>query len=729
MAKFHLWSLPLLIGLWAVPGISFGQEGIPGFSPTPEQIQKAKDLLKQPAPSETSKETPAVSEKATPPEEIPSGPSEQKPSAFEAYVQSKSSQGISTQIQQFGYDLFQRPPSTFAPAEAVPVGPDYLLGPGDELRIILWGKVNAEYSIAIDREGKINLPQIGVVPLSGLSFSEAKEFLEKEFGRYYKPSEVKMNVSMGKLRSIRVFVVGKAQRPGSYTLSSFSTLINALFAAGGPSKIGTMRDIQVKRGGESIIHFDLYDFLLKGDKTKDIRLMPEDVIFIPPAGPLVGVAGNVKSPAIYELKGPIGPQELIEMSGGLNEIAFKNRVQIHRIVENSRVIVFESNLEEVRTGEIRIQSGDLIMIFPVVQDRRMVRLSGAVQMEGEFGVTPGMTVKDLISVAGGLKYYAYSQEAELTRVTPTLEGPKTEKIMIHLEKALAGDPAANIPIKEDDYLFIRAVPEWDLYQTVAIRGEVKFPGTYTIKKGETLSSLIERAGGYTDRAYLKGATFTRESVRKLQQVQLDEAIDRLEQQLLSQTASTIEAALTPEAAVQLKAAMEQRRTLIAKMRAAKAKGRISIELNDLEKLKGSVSDLTLEEGDILFIPERPQQIQVIGAVYNQTAFMYTPEWSVSTYLKKAGGMTRDAEESELFILKVDGTAISKSESPGFMSLRWDSENHRWVGGGFMSSSLDPGDTVVVPEKVEHIVWLREIKDITQILFQIALATGVVVALF
>ncbi|MFQ5949187.1 MAG: SLBB domain-containing protein, partial [Nitrospiria bacterium] len=316
----------------------------------------------------------------------------------------------------------------------------------------------------------------------------------------------------------------------------------------------------------------------------------------------------------------------------------------------------------------------------------------------------------------GLKREAFPLEAEMTRVTPTLEGPLTEKIMVNPEKALEGDPQYDLPLEEDDYLFVRTVPEWTLYRTVQIEGEVRFPGTYTIQKGESLSSLIARAGGFTDKAYLKGTVFTRESVRRLQQRQLDEAIDRLEQQLLSQSAKTIETALSPEAAAQEEAAMGQRKALIGKMRAARAKGRIALHLDPLETFKGAPSDLVLEDGDRIIIPERPQQIQVIGAVYNQTAFIFDSDLKVSRYLRNAGGMTEEAEEDNLYILKVDGSAVSRRQG-GF----------GW--GGIMSSRLDPGDTIVVPEKIERISYLREAKDITQILFQIATTAGVLIVAF
>ncbi len=684
----------------------------PGISHASEQVKPGPAALSSHVQIPSAEGRNAVAQAISP-----------ETSAFEEYASGKK-----LDIKQFGYDLFAGAPSTFAPVETVPVGPDYVLGPGDQLLISVWGKVNGEYPLQLDREGKVNLPLTGVMNLGGMTFAEAKSFLDKELSRYYQPSEVKMNVSMGALRTIRVFVVGKARSPGSYTLSSLSTLINALFAAGGPSKVGTMRDIQVKRGGQTIVHFDLYDLLLRGDKTNDIRLMPEDVIFIPPVSPLVGISGAVKSPAIYELKGEATVGDLVQMAGGLNDIAFTGRLQIDRIVDNNKDVIIESSLDDPAALSTRLTPGDLISVFSIVSDTKFVRLYGAVHRDGAYGIGSGMTVKDLISMAGGLKYFAYTEEAELTRVTPTQKGPVTEKIRINLKRALEGDPKDNIQLKNDDFLLVRPVPEWEVYRTVTISGEVRFPGKYTVLKGETLSSLIERAGGYTEDAYLKGAVFTRESVKELQQKQLNEAIDRFEQAIMQESIALTESALTPEEAKQQAEALGQRRALLAKMRGARAKGRISIRLAELDKLKGSSSDMVLEDGDAITIPQTPSQVQVIGAVYNQTAFIYSPDGSVSGYLKKAGGLTGDADDSEIYILKVDGTAISKRESSGWL-MHWDQETNRWAGGGFMSARLDPGDTVVVPEKIEKIFWLKEVKDITQILYQIAVTAGVLIVAF
>lgn len=637
-------------------------------------------------------------------------------SVFEAYVNETAGPytDIHKPLRQFGYDIFSRR-ADFDATRLMPVGPDYLLGPGDEIKVNIWGKVSANIAVPIDRDGMINLGEFGTLHMAGLTFSEAKDFLLQELSRYYKTSEVKMNVSLGALSSMRVFVVGKAASPGSYTVSSMSTLLNALITAGGPGRNGSLRDIKVIRNGQTVTVFDAYDLLLKGDKSKDIRLRPDDVIFIPSIGPMVAVSGFVKSPGIYEFKGEATLKDAIEISGGRSDLAFSGRARIDRISEDGRIISIESTLDG-NSNDMQLRPGDVISVFEAVLDKKVVMLAGAVKREGTYSVGEELTVKGLIGLAGGLKSYAYNKQAELTRVTPTPTGPETKKILINLDQALSGDPEHDLKLAENDYLFIRTVPEWELYRTVVISGEVRFPGTYTIEKGETINALISRAGGFTEKAYLNGAFFTRASVRTQQQLQIEEFANRLEYELISSSTESMAATLDPQAAAQLKIASEQKKALITKIRTAKATGRVAIELEPFDRFKGSPGDIALEEGDKLHIPENPAQVQVMGSVYNQTSFIYSPGSSVSDYLKKAGGFTRNADDDEMYILKVNGMAISKRNSSGWL-------------GGFNSKRLDPGDTIVVPEKIEKVVWLREVKDITQILYQIAVTAGVLIVAF
>jgi protein involved in polysaccharide export with SLBB domain len=686
----------------------------------PASGQQISPTIQVPQPQPAQQ---AIPQQLTPP--LPQKPQIEKLSEFEQYISGAAPSTVSTAIRQFGYDLFLQPPSTFAPVEKVPVGPDYVLGPGDEIKITIWGKVEGQWSVVVDRDGNITLPKAGIIGVTGLTFKELKELLYKEFSKYFTGFE--MNVSMGALRTIRVYVVGNAERPGAYTVSSLSTLVNALFEAGGPSKTGTMRDIQVKRNGKTIINFDMYDFLLKGDKTKDVRLMPEDVIFIPPVGPLAAIAGSVNNPAIYEIKGEKRISELIEMAGGLSTVAFKGRVQIERIIDGRKQVVFESEMDAIKDKDLAIQPGDVLKIFQVVQDKKVVRLTGAVQREGEYGFSQGMTVKDLLLMAGGLKYYAYNKDAELTRVHVTDKGPTTEKIMINLEKALEGDPNSNISLKENDYLFVRTVPEWKLYQTATINGETMFPGTYTIKKGERLSSLIERAGGYTDRAYLRGVVFIRERVRELQQKSLEEMIMRLERELLAESSVQVSTAVSPEEIQAKKVEIESKQKFIESLKKVKATGRMSVRIAHLRLLKGSEYDIELEEGDRLFIPSVNSVVNVVGSVMSQGSFIYSDKLDYKEYIEMTGGYSRYADTDNVYVLKVDGTA--KKLSRGF--LNWNPFKSRWEVSAFGEEikEIEPGDTIVVPEKLERIAWLREIKDITQILMQMAVTAGVVIKLF
>jgi protein involved in polysaccharide export with SLBB domain len=415
------------------------------------------------------------------------------------------------------------------------------------------------------------------------------------------------------------------------------------------------------------------------------------------------------------------------MAGGLTSVAFKGRGQVQRIEDHQFRIIFEGDLIEIEKNlekNFTLRDGDLVKVFSVVETKNTIIITGAVANPGEYGVTPGITkVRDVISLSGGLLYYA-SDITEITRVRVTQSGPQTERLVIDLAKAMKDDPQHNITLEINDYLFVRTIPEWQLYRTVTISGEVKFPGQYTIKKGERLSSLIERAGGYTDKAYLRGAVFTRQRVRELQQRHLNEMITRLERELLARGAAETATALTPEEARIKEYEIRRSREFIAKLKEVKAQGRMVINLAEPDLLKKTPYDIELEEGDSLFIPSNPHSVQVIGAVYNQTAFVYDKDKSISRYIDLAGGYTEYADKKRVYILKVDGTAVRPGG--GFLGISWSKDLNRWEFG---SHDIEPGDTIVVPEKLERITWMREIKDLTQILYQIAVTAGVLFVAF
>lgn len=715
---------------WASPQ---GQQGAQRLSPQQFQAPAVQGPTVPALPQSTQGLQPGIeqygqSPPASPSSVHPQAPAVETPSEFEQFIAGGTSNIVSTELRQFGYDLFRKPPSTFAPSDKVPVGPDYVLGPGDELRITIWGNIEGQWNVIVDRDGKISLPKVGIIGVTGLTFGEFKETLHKALSRYY--TNFQMNVSMGPLRTIRVYIVGNATKPGAYTVSSLSTLVNALFEAGGPSKTGTMRAIDVKRNGKSVTQFDMYDFLLQGNKTKDVRLMPEDVIFIPPVGQLAAIAGNVKNPAIYELKGETRLLDLIGMAGGLSGTAFRGRVQVQRIDNNELRTFFEGNLIDIEKNSEKnfaLRDGDLIKVFAVVDLKNTVTITGAVGNPGDFGVATGVTrVNDIIKMSGGLLYYA-SNQIEVTRVKVTQSGPVTERFVIDAFKAMEGDPQHNVPLEMNDYLFVRTVPEWQLYRTVNVSGEVKYPGTYTIKRGERLSSLLERTGGYTNFAYLRGAVFTRERVRQLQQKTLEELATRLEKELIVEGATQVSTALSAEEVQAKKLEMEQRTKFIESIKKIKATGRMTIWLAHLRLLKGSEYDIELEEGDSLFIPSENKVINVVGAVMSSGSFIYNEKWDFEDYIQMAGGYSRHADDDNVFVVKVDGSA--RKLSSGFMN--WNALRKRWEVAGFNESRgpLEAGDSIVVPERLERTAWLRNLKDITQILANAGLAAATIAVLY
>ncbi len=655
-------------------------------------------------------------------------PAESRAPLGELTAMEKRSRDQGMALSHFGYDLFSQAPSTFLPATAVPVGPDYLIGPGDIVRIAVWGNFQAEYSLTVDRNGQVSIPKVGVVQVSGLTFRQLKEVLDRELSRLY--NNFQMNVTLDNLRTITVYVVGQARFPGSYAISSLSTLINALFAAGGPALSGSMRDIRVRRSGKVIVHFDVYDLIMKGDKTRDIRLMPEDVIFIPMAGTRAGIGGPVKAQAIYELKGERTLTDLLRLAGGLDPSAFKSRVQIFRYQDHKEMTLTADDLEKFLTGrrpDIAMNDGDLIKIFPVPGlSVRMVRVTGAVQSPGEFCYRDGMCLKDLITIAGGLLMHANQEEAEITRVTASPEGPQTDRLYVSLRRALAGYPRDNVSLRPNDYLFVRTVPEWALYKTVNVGGEVKYTGTYSIKKGETLSSLLERAGGFTDRAYPKGAVFTRVEVRETQQRHLKQAIDRIEAEILATSTKKATAELSKEEAERQQMVVAQQQQLLAKLREIQALGRVVIYLDDPERLRGTPYDLELQEGDSLSVPTVHQTINVMGSVVNPTAVVYEPGLTVQDYIARAGGATKNADLKGTYLIRVNGEAVSRRGFKFFGSIK-DGPTTAYHVGGFNSLRLEPGDSIIVPEELERVAWLKEIKDIATIFGQIALTAGVVFA--
>ncbi|MDD2539977.1 MAG: SLBB domain-containing protein [Desulfuromonadaceae bacterium] len=723
-------------------------------------------------------------------------------------------------MKQFGYDFFKNSLQLTSAIDAMPAGSNYLLGPGDVLNLNVWGAVNFRYELTVDRTGELMIPKVGVVRVWGLPFDKAQAAVKEAISHYYRNFE--MSLTLGRLRSIQVYVVGEVEAPGNYPVSSLATVINALAAAGGPSYNGSLRKVKVTRNGQPPTTVDLYDMLLSGDRNKDVQLQNGDTIFVPVIGPVVAVAGEVRRPAIYEMNGRTTLADALKMAGGVAASGSLGRIQVERLENNSARIALDivpkGGTMEAELGNVELKDRDMVKVFPVqaavrqvvvlkgnvqqtgeyqfrpgmrltdlipstqallpesyldsveitrlsppdyrrelitvslrralagnqadnlllqeqdtvkvfsrweMEEKPRVAVNGAVVNPGTYDFYPGMSVRDLVTAAGSAKRNAVLDDAELSRIVISGDRAQSTRLQLNLGKALAGDPANNLPLQIDDVLIVRGVTDWQdsTDKFVTLKGEVRFPGVYSVARGEKLSSVIVRAGGYTEKAYLRGAKFTRRSVQESQQKRMDEIVRKSEKDIMQKEAALASVSSSKEELEATKAALDSLLKSVQQMKSLKAEGRVVMHLSSVDELKKSNYDLVLEGGDQLEIPPRPGVVSVLGQVYNPTSFVYLPGQDVDSYLQKAGGPVNDAESSEMYIIRMDGTVFSRQQSS--FGIHWSDEGNHWSVGSFLSSSLEAGDTLVVPQKLERISWMREIKDITQILANVALTAGTV----
>ncbi len=1030
-----------------------------GISLSPEEIQKGKELLDKSEKTEKAEKTDSpkiidVSDNAKQKTEYSTVVEPAKEiSLFNRTRQIGKFQDISADLKPFGYDFFHGASvKVLTDRKDIPVPLDYVIGPGDQINILLWGRISSQLSLTVDRDGKITLPELGPVPVAGLTFDQMSKRLITKAEQIVGTN---IDISMGSTKAIPVFVLGDVERPGAYTIGSLSTITDALMLARGPSAIGSMRRVELRRKDRVVARFDLYDLFLKGDKSQDAVLQAGDVVFVPVTGPLVGVAGNVKRPAIYELKDKFDLYSVLHLAGGIIPSAYTHHMQVERIVKNEKQIVIDINdkklelaksfviqdadlikvfsivdtddnavylngnvkrpgkyayktgmrikdilsttddlqpeaffdyalikresapnreivllpfslgklllqndtsfnyelapkdqififhrdifedrayvtvggeirgtvikmvdreissveiktvdkeirdteiktagreirrpeigtmpggirsteiktyeeskgtdrqdsgrdrpilaelkdikealgkderlyiytskIEEIEdeisssqrptpgalsylqielekigrpdiserlkrlekrmqvvrklqlTGNMKVrdavmeaggltpnasmeqgeiirqhaknefrttyfnvaramkddprdnlllQDGDAIVIHSIWEKnpRRSVFIAGDVTNPGTYQYTENMTVRDLVFKSGNVLDSAYLDEAEITsvKIADGRLGQLTHR-SINLRKALEGDQENNVSLAPNDRLLVKQIADYQKVRIVTLTGQVSFPGKYPIRRGEKLSHIIERVGGFTPYAYMRGAYFTRMRVRDVQQKGLTELADRMERELFSAGAAQLSSAVSQEAIAALKLEVEQKQKLIQTLRQTKATGRMTIYLADAETLRNSEVDFELEDGDTLDVPEKNSVVNVLGSVMSQGSLLYSDRMSYQDYIDATGGYSDYANAGNVFVLKVDGSARKVSKN----FIGWNSSRARWemTGYGGETRLIEPGDTIVVPEKTDRIAWLREIKDMTQILMNVAVAAGVVIALF
>ncbi|MDK9782474.1 SLBB domain-containing protein [Vibrio sp. B172a] len=800
------------------------------------------------------------------------------------------------ELKRFGLDLFAGSPTTFAPVGDVPVPADYTVGAGDEIVIQLFGKENTTHRLRVNRAGTINFPSLGPVQVAGMSFSDVRNSLNQRVKEQM--IGVRSDVSLGEMRTMQVFVMGDAYKPGAYTVSALTTISQAIYYSGGFGESGALRNVQLKRNGQLIRKLDMYDLLLKGDARNDIRLLPGDVVFIGSVGNTIAIDGEVNRPAIYEVTSGETYKQAIQMAGGFTANAYSDQVEVKRYAAkgardaltlnfslshdqkikvkdgdavnvlkkseeltryvqiegdvrhpgfiewksglrvadlfqsvdtsfnstadvNYAVVVREINpqrdievyqvnlanaiLSPNSKDNLKLNSRDRLLVFnrfnnedldtladqdtvtkaktleqaqfkaeldqqkeqevmsssvaissatdnmsmgqssaeeleqpkiifrgkeitkedfdalkqntrrtllaPVLlqlqqQSRlglapQIAEVFGEVKHPGRYPLTPRMSVSTLIEAAGGLTYNAFTINAELAR---TVINSKDERASIDVEridlrKAIQGGTADDAILVGRDRLNILEKPNVKLQSTVTLQGEVRFPGTYTVRQGETLGELLERAGGLTEFAHPQGAIFTREALRLQEQKLLNQYAADMRAETAKKTfrADSNMSSVISDPDKTLKFVEEASKS--------KALGRMVVQLNRIIKDERS-ADFMLEDGDFLFVPTFRNTVSIMGEVQVPITYLLDNKLDVNDYLNKAGGAKKQADEDRIFVVRADGSVYKPT------SGYWFGNNHE---------ELKAGDTIVVPIDTDYRDALSTWTAATQILYQTGVA--------
>jgi len=724
-----------------------------------------------------------------------------------------------TRLKRFGSDVFLNRDAASGGRSGLgqgdipidlPVGPDYVLGSGDGLTISLSGGISQTFTREIDREGKIILPEAGPLVVAGLTLRQAQSAIVATLTQQYHNAHV--DVAIARLRTVRVYVVGDVQRPGAYDLSSLSTPLNALYAAGGPTSVGSLRIVRHLRGKQLVHEVDLYDFLLHGVRMDDERLQPGDTLLVPPAGRQVAVSGMVKRPAIYELKGPASLSDVLADAGGTTVAAALNQITVNRIQQNQQrqtvnldlprsaapdaiakamqafsvqdgdrihvsailpysesavylqghvvrpgkqayhegmqlndvirsyqdllpepaakgdivrlippdlhPVTIQFDVADVLIGNNRIalQPFDTVRIFGRYElDSPQVTIRGEVQRPGAYALSEGMTAAQLVRMAGGFKRDALLESADLTSYTvQDQKSVVSQREPISIGAAVNGgvNSGADVPLKPGDVLTIHQISGWgDIGASISLQGEVTYPGSYGLQAGERLSSVLRRSGGFRDSAYPTGAVLIRTQVRELEEKSRAELIRQIE-------ANAASARLAPslnsqDQAVNMQAAQQQQAEVLQRLRSEPASGRLVIHVSsDIDSWANTPADIEMRSGDVLTIPKRPGFVLVSGEVYNASAITFVPGKDAEWYLRRAGGANEVANRKEIFVIRANGTVVGRRSGEKF-------------GSNVLSTKLEPGDVVVVPQKIiSGSVFWRNLLTVAQISSSIAFTAAV-----
>lgn len=567
----------------------------------------------------------------------------------------------------FGRDLFASADARFEPVADAPVAPDYVLGPGDQLVLFASGLSDTSYTLAIDREGKVFVPRVGTVFLWGLAFADAESLLRARLATVFRNTRVQ--VSMGRVRALDVFVLGAAHRPGKVTLNGLATALHALAAAGGPDALGSLRDVRVLRGKQHVGTLDLYDFLLRGDRSGDVRLQAGDVVFVGLAQAQVGVQGEVRRPGVYETTGPVTLRALLEMAGGATPFADVARIRIERVDPHGGFRLQDVPLNHGRgvdPDSLMLSSYDLVTVFPLRErTRNVVTLDGFVRQPGEYELAPGMRLSALLT-PDRLLPEADLERAELRRVDPRTFQVEVRAIAPRDAWSGTDDPE----LRPLDAVSVYSSARFP--RSVIVEGEVARPGAYTIAPEERLSSVLDRAGGVRPRGHLPAAVFVRRSAARHERTVHTEFVQRQTIELARRRAELAAAGDTAAAAALARAEAD----LAAALAIRTDPGRVVLELDPAGRWRGTARDPVLEDGDRFVVPTAPAVVSVVGSVMNPGSVLARRGASFADYVRLAGGATRHADLARAYVLRANGAAVPRADA----------------------GRIGPGDALVVPPR-------------------------------